>query len=105
MQERLSLGDLTDRQERLLQLMQKIPDYPFDNNKDLQLIQLLEDEFPNVDLVECVNKFRAWSIDHKTKNWRLRIRNFVKVAAKDQPRYRNAMDFTKYKRSGRVKWS
>lgn len=51
--------------EKVLQYLSKsFPDYPFDKRKDGLFVSELVADFPNVDHVNELKRFRAWVFDH-----------------------------------------
>jgi hypothetical protein len=100
---------LFGKNQDLLQLLEDVPGYPFDIEKDTKMITILKSEFPGVDLEETIKQFRMWTLEHKTKNYRLmRLRNFCKLsgngsASKRKParthEYFDNMDVSKWNKS------
>ncbi len=48
--------------EPVLDYLERIPDYPFDPEIDLDFVSELEDDFPDIDILEQVKAFR-WHHD------------------------------------------
>lgn len=86
------LGGRTSYEQTALDELQKVPGYPFDPDKDLEFIRELTKDFPNVDPVTEVKRWRTYKKDKplqpKSKP-RLQLRNWFEIAAKDaKPRGR-----------------
>ena len=75
-----------EREEECLELLKAVsPEYPFDKEKDIEMLGLIREQFPMVDLAEELKQWRVWVLDNppKTKgkgkwNWRARFRTWVK---------------------------
>ena len=50
-----------------LTILQKIPEYPFDQNKDIDFLQRKMEEFPEVDPVQLLSNWQAYLIDNPFK--------------------------------------
>lgn len=79
----MKLFDDADEQERdLLEGLKAVhKKYPFDEEKDLEMLRAMHADFPTVDLREMMREWKMWVLDHDPKkgwNWRLRFRNWVK---------------------------
>jgi predicted phage replisome organizer len=77
----------------LLHTLKNIKDWPFDYNKDLEHIKSLEVDFPQIDLLDEVQRFKAYKLDKPLKqgsNARLQLRNWCA----------NAIKFKRTKQSG-----
>jgi hypothetical protein len=51
----------------VLDYLERIPDYPFDTNIDSDFVAELEDDFPDIDILEQLKAFR-WHYDGKPAN-------------------------------------
>ena len=74
-----------DYQDRLLESLQNIPDYPFSEHVDRPLVVELMHDFPEIDLIEQLKAWRWYRADNpaKLKNprgalrrWMMRAREF-----------------------------
>ena len=81
-----------DPEERaILDELRTVPRYPFRLPEDLDYIRTLRQDFPTVDLLAEVKRWRVWLRDNPPKkrwNPRLRLRNWCEVAvrrARDRP--------------------
>lgn len=67
--------------------LQKIPNYPFDGQKDLQFINSLKTDFPTIDILQEVKSWKTWLIDKpliKDSNPRTKLRNWFKKAVEHE---------------------
>ncbi|HEY8477096.1 MAG TPA: hypothetical protein VIN09_09565, partial [Chloroflexota bacterium] len=84
--------DATYTERAVLQELRAIPRYPFDYAEDLAFIRRLAVDYPSVDILAEVKRWRDWlSGKPPRKSWnpRLRFRNWCEIAAKrarDAPR-------------------
>ena len=73
--------DLEPWEREALDLLRQVSDqYPFDPVKDLGLLRILREQFPDVDLAEELKQWRVWVMDNPPKakwNWRARFRTWV----------------------------
>lgn len=68
-----------------LKILKKITGYPFDLEKDKELLQSLEKDFPSIDMLNELKKFAAYKLDHplrKGSNARLQIRRWFENEVK-----------------------
>ena len=73
------------KEEVTLGVLESIPEWDFDEDKDLDNLRSLMEEFPRVDFVETARTLKTWLKDNppaKNANLRLRFRNFVKNSDK-----------------------
>jgi hypothetical protein len=72
-------------QDRLLECLANIPDYPFSEKIDRTLAAELMRDFPDIDLVEQLKAWRWYRIDNPTKlknprsalrRWMMKARDF-----------------------------
>ena len=61
-------------------LLQTTEGYPLNIKKDRELLLELRQEFPDIDFIKELKKLKAWLLDHKTKNYRLRLREWISHA-------------------------
>ena len=73
-------------QEReCLKIIKAVPNYPFDYNKDLEYMRNLAVDFPGVDILCELKKWRTYKLDHPLKrksNPRLQLRRWFENAQK-----------------------
>lgn len=75
------------KDEEILNQLKSIPGYPFDFKKDLSFIKDLLIDFPTLDLIEEIKKWKVWLLDsnldkRKKRNYRSRFRNWLKNSIK-----------------------
>jgi len=89
--------DVTPTERAVLGELKAVPQYPFDYQKDLEHIRDLATDFPDIDLLQEVKKWRAYKRDRPLEaksNPRLQLRNWCEIAhkrlgermARDKPR-------------------
>jgi hypothetical protein len=79
--------DATERERLILHELSQVERYPIDLPKDLGHIRTIAVDFPTIDMLSEIKRWRAWLIDHpltKKSNPRLRLRNWCEIAAKRQ---------------------
>lgn len=64
-----------------LTILRSIPGYPIIGKQDAVLLNELQQEYPGVDPVERVRRFKAWCLDNPPKNARLALRNWFMKGA------------------------
>lgn len=72
-----------DPAEPVLDALQRVPGWPYDEPKDRVLVRDLLDSFPQLDLVEEIRSWTAWMLDHDQKkqvNRRARLRRWCSNA-------------------------
>jgi len=70
--------------QKLLESLRKIENYPFDPSKDHPFLDELIDEFPNVDFHEELIRFRLWLSEcrpYPLLRYRLLLRKWIQNAA------------------------
>lgn len=70
-------------QREMLHLLKSIENWPFDYTKDLEHIRTLEVDFPQLDLLNEVQRFKTYKLDKPLKkgsNARLQLRNWCAKA-------------------------
>lgn len=70
----------TENEKLLLDYLQTIYDYPYSYEKDLLFIRELKNDFPDVNLIEQVKKWKVYKLDKPLKaksNPRSQFRNWV----------------------------
>jgi hypothetical protein len=70
--------------QKLLDLLEKIDNYPFDFSKDQPFLAELLDEFPNVDFYEELIRFRLWLSEcrpYPMLRYRLLLRKWIQNAS------------------------
>ena len=69
------------KKERLyLNFLKSIPDYPFNFAKDLSFLRDLIVDFPTIELIEDLKKWKTWLLDKNLKgkvNYRSRLRKWL----------------------------
>ena len=73
----------TSDERECLKILKKIKNYPFDYPKDLEYLRSLAVDFPTVDLLTELKKWKTYKLDHPLKkgsNARLQIRNWFENA-------------------------
>jgi len=72
-------------QDRLLECLANIPDYPFSEETDRPLVAELIDDFPEIDLVEQLKAWHWYRIDNPSRlknprgalrRWMIKAREF-----------------------------
>jgi hypothetical protein len=79
--------NVTETERAILKELKTVTDYPFDYEKDLGHIRALAIDFPEIDLVEQLKKWRTYKIDkplNKNSNARLQFRNWCEIAEKQR---------------------
>jgi hypothetical protein len=77
--------------EAALVELAKMPRFPSDPAVDVSWLRDLIDEYPTVDVVEEIKKWRTWMLEHESRrkvNYRARFRNWCKRSAEWQSRPR-----------------
>lgn len=54
---------LTDEENRFLNVLNIIPNYPLNRDKDLEMYKSLSERYPELDLVEAIEKWRIYKLD------------------------------------------
>lgn len=74
----------TNKEESvILTELQKIPNYPFDEQKDFQFIKSLKTDFPSVNILQEIKSWATWLIDKtltEKSNPRTKLSNWLKKA-------------------------
>src|SRR5690606_15839110 len=87
-------------QEReCLKLLKAVPGYPFDYGQDLEHLRNLAIDFPTVDIISELKKWRAYKMDHplkKKSNPRLQLRRWFENAQRWSKDERASPDEEKY---------
>ena len=76
-------GDTTTEERENLNTMKSIKDYPFDYQKDLDLLRQLSVDFPDIDIRAQIKRFATYKLDKplsKKSNPRLQLRNWMEKA-------------------------
>lgn len=80
----------TTTEKEILQILRSVPNYAFDFQKDLDMIRTLSVDYPNVDLLLEIKRWRDFKLDHPLKKQsspRLQIRNWmIKAIEFNNPR-------------------
>lgn len=69
---------MTSDEVEYISVLEKIEGYPLDRKKDLDYMKELKKRYPQLDLVEAINKFSVWIMDNpfkKNANHRSQITN------------------------------
>ena len=84
-----ALFDVEDPVQPMLTELWKFPGWPVDEMADRTLLRDLCEQFPTLDLIEEIRKWRAWMLDHESKKKvrpRARLRRWcvtaVEIAAR-----------------------
>jgi len=82
-----SSSPLTEKEKKILNILKSVNLYPFDYENDLEHIRELKTDYPDIDLLEEVKKWRTYKRDKPLKensNARLQLRNWMKNASEWQ---------------------
>ncbi|MDD5487212.1 MAG: phage replisome organizer N-terminal domain-containing protein, partial [Dehalococcoidales bacterium] len=77
--------DITSVEKEILNTLRLVTNYPFDYSKDLDTIRTLALDYPSVDMLAEIKKWRDYKRDKPLKpnsNVRLQIRNWMENAVK-----------------------
>jgi hypothetical protein len=77
--------EASNEERQVLHELKRVPGYPFDYQKDLEHIRELKTDFPQVDMLKEVKKWRDHKKDNPLtgkKNPRLQLRNWCDIAVK-----------------------
>lgn len=80
-------SDYTESEKQTLNILKNIPNYPFDFTKDIEFVRKLLTDYPSINLLEEVEKYSTWLLDHplkKRSNPRLTLRNWCAKSYKWQ---------------------
>ncbi len=83
-------NDATSAEKEILSIIRAIPNYPFEYTKDLDTIRNLSLDFPNVNILAEIKKWREYKKDNPLKdksNGRLQIRNWMEKAEEYRPKH------------------
>lgn len=77
--------EIITEQRELLNFFKQIPNYPFHLNTDIEFLRTLWVDFPEIKIPEELKKWSVWLMDNRKKlkkkvNYRLRFRNWLKIA-------------------------
>ena len=81
---------INKKEKNILSIMKKIPNYPFEPEKDLSFIRELKKEFSAVDFVKETKKWKTYKLDKplkKDSNSRLQYRNWIENSKKYNKEY------------------
>lgn len=73
----------TSEEKECLKILKEIDNYPFDYQKDLEHLRSLAVDYPTVNVLGELKKWRTYKLDHplkKSSNPRLQIRNWLENA-------------------------
>lgn len=76
---------LSKVERECLKIIKEVPNYHFDYTKDIDHLRSLVIDFPNVNILNELKKWRTYKLDHplkKNSNARLQIRNWIENADK-----------------------
>jgi hypothetical protein len=84
---------MTEAEKAILAVIQRTAKYPYDAEKDLQLIRELATDFPEANMLEAVKDYRTYYTydNKKVKNYRLALRNWVRIADEKRKKLRKAV--------------
>ena len=91
--------DASSTELKILNILKSIDKYPYDYQKDLDYIRELEVDYPEVDMLKEIKKWKSYKLDRplkKKSNARLQIRNWMDNAKKwngDKKKSKSAADF------------
>lgn len=74
---------LTKNERECLKVIKEVPNYHFDYAKDIDHLRSLVIDFPKLDILNELKKWRTYKLDHplkKNSNARLQIRNWLENA-------------------------
>ena len=74
---------LTENEERFLNTLSQVENYPLDRNKDLEMYKALANRYPKLDLNEAIEQWRVYKLDKP-------------LTEKSNPRSQINMAFKKY---------
>ena len=77
--------DITTVEKEILNILRLVANYPFDYSKDLDTIRMLALDYPSVNMLAEIKKWRDYKRDKPLKpnsNVRLQIRNWMENAVK-----------------------
>lgn len=77
---------LSDEENRFLEILELVDNYPLDRKKDLEMYKSLGDKYPSLDLLEAIEQWKMYKLDQPLK-------------AKSNPRSQINTSFKNY-----VKW-
>lgn len=72
---------MTPYEAEYISILERIKDYPLDREKDLEYMKVLEERYPELDLVAAAEKFSDWVLDNpfkKNANHRSRLNDSFK---------------------------
>jgi len=91
--------NLSQVERQALKELKAVPGYPFDLEKDPELLRSLMIDFPTIDPVDEIKKWRAYKLDHpltKKSNPRLQLRRWFENAQRWSKDERASPDEEKY---------
>ena len=59
---------LSDSENKFINILLKIDNYPLDRKKDLDMYKTLEERYPTLDLVEAIEQWRMYKMDKPLKS-------------------------------------
>ena len=80
-----SKKDSSAAELKILKVLKEIPNYPFEYEKDIENLRELKVDFPTVDILEEIKKWKTYKKDKPLKeksNARLQLRNWLSNAEK-----------------------
>lgn len=84
-EEEINNMPISDKEKIILNTIKSVDNYPFDYEKDLDYIRELVIEYPDIDILKQLKKWKTYKIDKplgKKSNARLQIRNWMTNASK-----------------------
>jgi len=78
-------ADLSTEERTILSILKAVPGYKFDFSADRDHIRRLEVDFPNLDMLAQVKKWRDYKVDKpldKKSSPRMQLRNWMDIAEK-----------------------
>lgn len=75
----------SNQERECMQILNTIPSYPFDYRKDIEQLRSLAVDFPTVDILKELKKWKVYKLDHplkKKSNPRLQLRRWFENAQK-----------------------
>lgn len=79
---------MTDDESKFINILSKIPNYPLDRGKDLEMYKTMEERYPTLNLVEAIEDWRQYKLDKP-------------LTAKSNPRSQINTAFKKYMEWGK----
>lgn len=79
---------MTDDEAKFINILSKIPNYPLDREKDIEMYKTMQERYPTLNLVEAIEDWRQYKLDKP-------------LTAKSNPRSQINTSFKKYTEWGK----